>query len=122
VARTETGNFAIVPIGSEIYRVAAIEWDQNEVDREAPMDLDELRQAVRRVIDIDLPMHDPTWLSRATDSSRLVERYREGRVFLAGDAAHLHWAYGGKGLQTGIQDAGNLGWKSAAQIHGVGTA
>ena len=118
VARTETGNCAIVPLVSEIYRVAAIEWDQNEVDREAPMDLDELRAAVRRVIDIDLPMHDPTWLSRATDSSRLVERYREGRVFLAGDAAHVHWAYGGKGLQTGLQDAGNLGWKLAAQIHG----
>jgi hypothetical protein len=63
-------------------------------------------------------MHDPTWLSRATDSSRLVERYRVGRVFLAGDAAHVHWAYGGKGLQTSIQDAGNLGWKLAAQIHG----
>jgi hypothetical protein len=58
------------------------------------------------------------WLSRPTDSSRLVERYREGRVFLAGDAAHVHWAYGGKGMQTGLQDAGNLGWKLAAHIHG----
>src|SRR5215471_3556198 len=118
VARTDTGNFAIVPLGSGIYRVAAIEWDQGAIDRDAPMDLSELQAAIRRVIDLDLPMHDPAWLSRATDSSRLVEKYRDGRVFLAGDAAHVHWAYGGKGMQTGLQDAGNLGWKLAAQIHG----
>jgi 2-polyprenyl-6-methoxyphenol hydroxylase-like FAD-dependent oxidoreductase len=117
VARTATGNFAVVPLGSGIYRVAAIEWDQGTIDRDAPMDLSELGAAIRRVINVDLQMHDPAWLSRATDSSRLVERYRDGRVFLAGDAAHVHWAYGGKGLQTGIQDAGNLGWKLAAQIH-----
>jgi 2-polyprenyl-6-methoxyphenol hydroxylase-like FAD-dependent oxidoreductase len=118
VARTSTGNFAIVPLGSDVYRVAAIEWDQGAIDRDAPMALSELQAAIRRVIDLDLPMHDPTWLSRATDSSRLVEKYRNGRVFLAGDAAHVHWAYGGKGMQTGLQDAGNLGWKLAAQIHG----
>jgi 2-polyprenyl-6-methoxyphenol hydroxylase-like FAD-dependent oxidoreductase len=88
------------------------------IDRDAPMDLNELGAAIRRVIKLDLQMHDPVWLSRATDSSRLVERYRDGRVFLAGDAAHVHWGYRGKGLLTGIQDAGNLGWKLAAQIHG----
>jgi 2-polyprenyl-6-methoxyphenol hydroxylase-like FAD-dependent oxidoreductase len=118
IARTKTGNFAIVPMGSGVYRVAAVEWDQPSIDHIAPMALDELQAAIRRVIDLDLPMHDPVWLSRPTDSSRLVERYRDGRVFLAGDAAHVHWAYGGKGLQTGIQDAGNLGWKLAAQIRG----
>jgi len=75
-----------------------------------------LQAAIRRVIGIDLPIQEVIWLSRATDTSRLVERYREGRVFLAGDAAHVHWAYGGKGLQTGMQDAGNLGWKLAAQV------
>jgi 2-polyprenyl-6-methoxyphenol hydroxylase-like FAD-dependent oxidoreductase len=118
IARTKTGNFAIVPTGSNVYRLAAIEWDQPWIDHDAPMTLEELQAAIRRVIDFDLPLRDPVWLSRATDSSRLVERYRDGRVFLAGDAAHVHWAYGGKGLQTGIQDAGNLGWKVAAQIHG----
>jgi 2-polyprenyl-6-methoxyphenol hydroxylase-like FAD-dependent oxidoreductase len=118
VVRTNTGNFAIVPMGSETYRVAAIEWDQTDIDRDAPMDLNELQAAIRRVINLDLPMRDPVWLSRATDSSRLAKCYREGRVFLAGDAAHVHWAYGGKGLQTGMQDAGNLGWKLAAEIHG----
>jgi 2-polyprenyl-6-methoxyphenol hydroxylase-like FAD-dependent oxidoreductase len=117
-ARTKTGNFAIVPLGSELYRVAAVEWDQSTTVRDAPMDLDELRAAIRRVINVDLSISNPIWLSRPTDSSRLAERYREGRVFLAGDAAHVHWGYGGKGMQTGIQDAGNLGWKLAAQIHG----
>ena len=118
IARTKNGNFAIVPIGPEITRVAAIEWDQPEVDRNAPMTLDELQQALRRVIGTELPMSEPQWMTRATDTSRQAERYRDGRVFLAGDAAHVHFAYGGMGLQTGVQDAGNLGWKLAAQIHG----
>jgi 2-polyprenyl-6-methoxyphenol hydroxylase-like FAD-dependent oxidoreductase len=107
-----------VPLGNNVYRVAAIEWDQSVINHDAPMDLNELQAAIRRVIHVDLPMRDPVWLSRPTDSSRLAERYSDGRVFLAGDAAHVHWAFGGKGLQTGIQDAGNLGWKLAAQIHG----
>jgi hypothetical protein len=118
LARTNTGNFAIVPMGANIYRVAAIEWDREAANQDSTMTLEDLGAAIHRVIGIHLTMQDPVWLSRPTDSSRLVERYREGRVFLAGDAAHVHWAYGGKGLQTGIQDAGNLGWKLAAQIHG----
>jgi 2-polyprenyl-6-methoxyphenol hydroxylase-like FAD-dependent oxidoreductase len=118
IARTRTGNFAIVPMGSEIYRLAAIEWDQSLPDRDASMDLGELQAAVRRVTGLNVRMSDPVWLSRPTDSSRLVDRYRIGRVFLGGDAAHVHWAYGGKGMQTGLQDAGNLGWKLAAQIQG----
>jgi len=77
--------------------VAAIEWDQGTIGRDAPMNLDELAAAIRRVINLDLQMYNPAWLSRATGSSRLVERYRDGRGFLAGDAAHVHSAYGGKG-------------------------
>jgi 2-polyprenyl-6-methoxyphenol hydroxylase-like FAD-dependent oxidoreductase len=118
IARTGTGNFAIVPISPEISRVVAVEWDQPDVDRNAPMTLDELQQALRRVIGAELPMSEPRWMTRATDTSRQAERYRAGRVLLAGDAAHVHFAYGGMGLQTGIQDAGNLGWKLAAQIQG----
>ena len=118
VARTKTGNFAIVPLGDGIFRVAAMEWEHLSFDHNAPMPLEELLQAIQRVIGLNLPMSDPVWLSRATDSSRLVEQYRVARVLLAGDAAHIHWAYGGMGLQTGLQDAGNLGWKLAAQVHG----
>ncbi len=123
MARTSTGNFAIIPMGSGVYRVAAVEWDQPSIDHNAPMTLDELQAAVRRVINLDLPMHDPVWLSRPTDSSRLVERYRDGRVLLAGDAAHVHWAYGGKGLRPGSKTpaiwAGSWPHRSAAGRHPI---
>lgn len=118
VARTKTGNFAIVPLGANIYRIAAVEWDRDAANHETEMTLGHLRAAITRVTGIDLPIQEAVWLTRPTDSSRLADRYRIGRVFLAGDAAHVHWGYGGKGLQTGIQDAGNLGWKLAAQVRG----
>ncbi|HEV2357906.1 MAG TPA: FAD-dependent monooxygenase, partial [bacterium] len=73
IARTNTGNFAVVPLGSGVYRIAAIEWDQPSVDHDAPMALDELQAAIRRMINVDLSMRDPVWLSRPTDSSRLAE-------------------------------------------------
>jgi hypothetical protein len=61
------------------------------------MTLDELQQALRRVIGIELPMSEPRWMTRATDTSRQAERYRDRRVLLAGDAAHVHFACGGMG-------------------------
>jgi hypothetical protein len=63
-------------------------------------------------------VHSPRWLSRFGDATRLAERYRVGRVLLAGDAAHIHPPIGGQGLNLGIQDAFNLGWKLAAQVRG----
>ena len=66
----------------------------------------------------DFGVHSPRWLSRFGDATRLVERYRSGRVLLAGDAAHIHPPVGGQGLNLGIQDAFNLGWKLAAEVNG----
>jgi hypothetical protein len=66
----------------------------------------------------DLGAHSPRWLSRFGDSTRLAERYRVGRILLAGDAAHVHPPVGGQGLNLGLQDAFNLGWKLAAEING----
>jgi 2-polyprenyl-6-methoxyphenol hydroxylase-like FAD-dependent oxidoreductase len=63
-------------------------------------------------------VHSPRWLSRFGDATRLAERYRTGRVLLAGDAAHIHPPPGGQGLNLGIQDAFNLGWKLAAEVGG----
>ncbi len=63
-------------------------------------------------------MHSPRWRSRFGDATRLAERYRTGRVLLAGDAAHIHPPVGGQGLNLGIQDAFNLGWKLAAAVNG----
>src|SRR5262249_37604782 len=87
-------------------------------DRDAPMTLDELAQSVRRAFGRDLPMSEPRWLSRFTDASRQADRYRAGRVLVAGDAAHIHLPAGGPGLSTGLQDALNLGWKLAAEVRG----
>lgn len=63
-------------------------------------------------------MHDPRWLSRFHSDERQISRYRVDRVLLAGDAAHVHSPAGGQGMNTGLGDAANLGWKLAATVHG----
>jgi 2-polyprenyl-6-methoxyphenol hydroxylase-like FAD-dependent oxidoreductase len=70
----------------------------------------------------DIRLHEPKWSSLWRLNVRLVDRYREGRVFLAGDAAHIHSPAGGQGMNTGIQDAHNLGWKLAAVAKGASPA
>ncbi len=98
--------------------------EQGDADESVPFGLDELRAAFRRVIGADLPIGPPAGdgpplLRRLTGgNTRLADRYREGRVFLIGDAAHVHSALGGPGLNLGLQDAVNLGWKLAGAIHG----
>jgi 2-polyprenyl-6-methoxyphenol hydroxylase-like FAD-dependent oxidoreductase len=72
----------------------------------------------RRAGRSDIRLHEPEWSSLWRANIRLVERYREGNVFLAGDAAHIHSPAGGQGMNTGIQDAANLGWKLAAAATG----
>ncbi|MET8233235.1 rifampin monooxygenase [Micromonospora sp. NPDC005298] len=87
-------------------------------DRAKPVTLDDFRQQLRAVAGTDFGVHSPRWMSRFGDATRLAERYRVGRVLLAGDAAHIHPPIGGQGLNLGVQDAFNLGWKLAAQIRG----
>jgi 2-polyprenyl-6-methoxyphenol hydroxylase-like FAD-dependent oxidoreductase len=67
----------------------------------------------------DMRVSEPTWMSLWRANVRMVDRYREGRVFLAGDAAHVHSPAGGQGMNTGIQDSYNLGWKLAAVVRGA---
>lgn len=81
--------------------------------------LDELREALIAVYGTDHGVHDVTWLSRFTDAARQAASYRERRVLLAGDAAHVHSPTGGQGLNIGVQDAVNLGWKLAQMVHGT---
>jgi flavin-dependent dehydrogenase len=81
--------------------------------------LDELRAALRAVYDTDLGVHHVTWLSRFTDMARQAATYRDRRVLLAGDAAHVHSPTGGQGLNIGVQDAVNLGWKLAQVVRGT---
>jgi 2-polyprenyl-6-methoxyphenol hydroxylase-like FAD-dependent oxidoreductase len=81
--------------------------------------LDELRDAVRAVWGTDFGIHSPSWISRFTDMTRQAAAYRVGRVLLAGDAAHVHYPIGGQGLNLGVQDAVNLGWKLAQVVRGT---
>ena len=87
-------------------------------DRAEPPTLDDFRRQLRTTVGTDFGVHSPRWMSRFGDATRLVDRYRVGRVLLAGDAAHIHPPIGGQGLNLGIQDAVNLGWKLAAQTRG----
>ncbi|NEJ71230.1 hypothetical protein GR197_11890 [Rhizobium phaseoli] len=81
--------------------------------------LGDLRQALIAACGTDYGIHSLTWISRFTDMSRQASAYRNGRVLLAGDAAHVHSPVGGQGLNTGVQDAVNLGWKLAQVVRGV---
>lgn len=81
--------------------------------------LDDLGEALLAVYGSDFGIHDPTWISRFTDMTRQAASYRAGRVLLAGDAAHVHYPAGGQGLNLGLQDAVNLGWKLAQVVHGT---
>jgi hypothetical protein len=81
--------------------------------------LRDLSEALTTVYGTDFGVHDPTWLSRFTDMTRQAAAYREGRVLLAGDAAHVHSPVGGQGIGLGVQDAVNLGWKLAQVVDGT---
>jgi hypothetical protein len=79
--------------------------------------LRDLSDGLIAVYGTDYGIHSPTWITRFTDMTRQAATYREGRVLLAGDAAHVHSPVGGQGLNTGVQDAVNLGWKLAQVVH-----
>src|SRR3954449_2664259 len=81
--------------------------------------LRDLSEALITVFDTDFGIHNPTWISRFTDMTRQAAAYRNGRVLLAGDAAHVHYPVGGQGLNIGVQDAVNLGWKVAQVVNGT---
>src|SRR5690606_24440671 len=81
--------------------------------------LHDLREALIAVYGTDYGVRDPTWISRFTDTTRQAAAYRDRRVLLAGDAAHVHSPIGGQGLNTGVQDAVNLGWKLAQVVRGT---
>ncbi|MFI5783246.1 FAD-dependent monooxygenase [Nocardia sp. NPDC051570] len=88
-------------------------------DRTAPVTLDELREVMRDGLGTDYGLREARWMSRFSDGFRQITDYRQGRVFLAGDAGHTHSPIGGQGLNLGIQDAVNLGWKLAAVLNGA---
>ena len=116
VRRTHRG-FGIGPAGNGLHR-AVVPAATVAEDRTTPPTMEEFTSALRAYSGTDFGAHSPRWLSRFTDATRLAERYRTGRVFLAGDAAHVHPPLGGQGLNLGIHEAFNLGWKLAAEVTG----
>jgi 2-polyprenyl-6-methoxyphenol hydroxylase-like FAD-dependent oxidoreductase len=122
--RTERGVFAYgrTPFRPDL--VATFEWTTDGFDNDTPLTLEEVHDSIFRVMGADLPLRPPEGrgphrLDRSIGvNTRLADRYREGRVLLVGDAAHVHFVVGGPGLNLGLQDAINLGWKLAAVIRG----
>ncbi|MCE7004048.1 rifampin monooxygenase [Kibdelosporangium philippinense] len=109
--------FGVGPIGNGSYRVVVRAAKVSE-GRPVPPTLEEVKERLRAVAGTDFGVHSPRWLSRFGDATRQAEQYRVARVLLAGDAAHVHPPTGGQGLNLGIQDAVNLGWKLAAEVNG----
>ncbi|MGW3667677.1 FAD-dependent monooxygenase [Streptomyces sp. NPDC005141] len=107
----------IAPFGDGYYRV--IGWHRGrDVPDSEPVGLDEVKEITRLALGRDYGMRDARWMSRFHSDERQAPAYRVGRVFLAGDAAHVHTPAGGQGMNTGLQDAANLGWKLAAVCNG----
>ena len=128
VRRDALGTHAIAPVDYEIRDGRIVYADHGPIGvlvteqgtgRTGEPTLDDLRAALVAAYGTDYGVHSPTWISRFTDAARQAASYRAGRVLVAGDAAHTHPPDGGQGLQTGVQDAVNLGWKLAQVVKGI---
>lgn len=113
--RSARGVYAFGPVPG---RILVVEFEGAPVERDTPVTVDELQAAVRRVTGVDVTVTAIRSVTRYTDNARQATDYRCGRVLLAGDAAHVHSPFGGQGLNLGIGDASNLGWKLAATVRG----
>jgi 3-(3-hydroxy-phenyl)propionate hydroxylase len=112
--RDSAGNHALGPAEGGLVGVLITE---REVGHIGEPSMDELRDALVAVYGTDYGLRSARWLSRFTDMARQASSYRQGRVLLAGDAAHIHPPHGGQGMGTGVQDAVNLGWKLAQVVN-----
>jgi 3-(3-hydroxy-phenyl)propionate hydroxylase len=126
IRRTPSGMHAIGKVeyeirgGEVIYKkggTVGVMLTESQVGNTDEPTLRDLSEALIAVYGTDYGIHSPTWISRFTDMTRQAAAYREGRVLLAGDAAHVHSPVGGQGLNIGVQDAVNLGWKLAQVVH-----
>ncbi|MEH0424347.1 FAD-dependent monooxygenase [Streptomyces sp. B21-083] len=119
IGETLPGGMVMVgPLPGGITRLIVCERGTPPQRREAPPSYDEVAAAWKRLTGDDISHGEPVWVSSFGDATRQVTRYRQGRVFLAGDSAHIHLPAGGQGMNTSIQDAVNLGWKLAAVVRG----
>jgi 2-polyprenyl-6-methoxyphenol hydroxylase-like FAD-dependent oxidoreductase len=125
IRRTPSGMHALGKVeyeikdGEVVYQkggTVGVMLTESQVGTSEPT-LRDLREGLIAVYGTDYGIHSPTWITRFTDMTRQAAAYRKGRVLLAGDAAHVHSPVGGQGLNTGLQDAVNLGWKLAHVVH-----
>ncbi|MFH9420139.1 monooxygenase [Streptomyces sp. NPDC017529] len=108
----------VAPLEDGLTRLVYLDPERLRVPAGEPVTLEEVRASLVRICGTDCGVGEPRWLSRFGNATRLAESYRRGRVLLAGDAAHIHFPAAGQGLNTGLQDAANLGWKLAAEVNG----
>jgi 2-polyprenyl-6-methoxyphenol hydroxylase-like FAD-dependent oxidoreductase len=108
----------LLPLAGGRHRVVVVGEEQQRLGRDEPVTTGELQRALTALHGHGFEVGEVLWASRFGDAARQLERYRHGRVLFAGDAAHIHLPVGGQGLNLGLQDAVNLGWKLAAQVRG----
>ena len=111
------GRHALSPL--EDGKTRGVMVTERQLDHGRDPTIADLSEAMIAVWGTDFGVHDPVWISRFTDAARQADAYRKGRVLIAGDAAHIHYPAGGQGLNTGVQDAVNLGWKLAQVVKGI---
>ena len=116
--RYDVGEIGVFPLEEGMTRVMAYVYDAPPRRDPKPPSFDELAANVRLISGYDISQGTASWVSRFGNAARQAAHYRRGQTFLAGDAAHIHSPYGGQGLNLGVQDAVNLGWKLAAAVHG----
>lgn len=114
----ENGMVVVLPLGEKAARVVVFERGAGVRDTQNPPTFQEVADAFKRVTGEDIQAATPLWVSYFTDVSRQADHYRKGRIFLAGDAAHIHMPIGAQGISAAVGDAVNLGWKLAAEIRG----
>ncbi|MFI7321997.1 FAD-dependent monooxygenase [Streptomyces venezuelae] len=117
--RVPGGMIMVLPLGPDRCRI--IYYDRSEPLREntGPITFEEVADTFQKLSGEDIHAATPLWVSSTTDVSRQADRYRSGRVFVAGDAAHIHLPIGAQGMSAGVQDAVNLGWKLALVLKGA---
>ncbi|MFD5877004.1 FAD-dependent monooxygenase [Streptomyces sp. NPDC060322] len=116
--RVPGGMVMVLPLGPDRSRIIYFDRDQPLRTSPFPITFEEVTEAFQRLSGEDISGATPLWVSSTTDVSRQAAEYRRGRVFLAGDAAHIHLPIGAQGMSAGVQDAVNLGWKLALDVQG----
>jgi 2-polyprenyl-6-methoxyphenol hydroxylase-like FAD-dependent oxidoreductase len=117
-AHTWAGIVLLAPFGDGWYRAVIWDREREDVSLDEALGMREIRQSLRRIAGTDFGLRQMRWSTRFLSERRQADRYRVGRIFLAGDAAHVHSPLGALGINTGIQDTMNLDWKLSAAVQG----